>query len=70
MGQPEFAEARRHPASLVRPLPATVGARLGAKSRLPAQRARGRWCAQRGIQFTRERPYKKEMFPEAGTIIE
>jgi len=35
MGEPEFAEPRRHPASLVRLLPAAAGTSLGAKSRLP-----------------------------------
>src|SRR6516164_2920411 len=35
MGEPEFADARRHPASLVRLLPAAVGTGLGANSRLP-----------------------------------
>ena len=35
MGEPEFADARRHPASLVRLLPAAVWTGLGANSRLP-----------------------------------
>jgi len=36
MGHPAFAEARRHPASFVRPLPPAVGEALDERSRLPA----------------------------------
>ena len=69
MGHPAFAEARRHPASFVRPLPLAVGEALDERSRLPVGHKEGPEEGREAGEATAgKRKWKLEANGKAGLI--